>query len=259
MHSWSGPFRRDQRPLCVVEGREATLALDFGAKAARVKVFFGKNNDFDNGHVSVRQGKIYPDLAKFLSYFLSKGQTLNMATAKTVAHSLHLAFKGMDSGEVYDILMQQFLAAAARYDPDYTGKIRRIAECIDHELSKYKQIRAVDLNRYLEFDGDRHLRFFARHGFLQAVKGKDGRISGWVRSGLWPPPAEFFQDKPFGFARYVQTWFRYYLQQWIEKRLSELESKEGAYSYGLRGRKVPQGLRLRAGNIDGVLLREESE
>ena len=62
-----------------------------------------------------------------------------MDTAQSIARSLHLAFKGMDSGEVYDILMQQFLVAAAKYDPDYTKKIKLVAECIDHELSKYKQ------------------------------------------------------------------------------------------------------------------------
>jgi hypothetical protein len=30
--------------------------------------------------------------------------------------NFHLAFKGMDSGEVYDVLMEQFLMAVAKYD-----------------------------------------------------------------------------------------------------------------------------------------------
>jgi hypothetical protein len=182
-----------------------------------------------------------------------------METACSIARSLHLAFKGMDSGEVYDVLMQQFLMAAAKYDPDYTGKVKQIVECIDHELSRYKQVRVVDVNRHLEFDGDRHLRFLARRGFLTAVKGEDGKISGWVRSGQWPPPAGFFESGPVGFAHYVQTWFRYYLQQWIEKRQGELETKEGVYSYGLRGDRIPNLLGLRAGNGDGTFLREGSE
>jgi len=182
-----------------------------------------------------------------------------METAQWIARSLHLAFKGMDSGEVYDILMQQFLTAAAKYDPDYPKKIKRVAECIDHELSKCKQVRVIDANRHLEFDCDRHLRFLARKHFLQPVKEKNGKIAGWERTGFWPPPAGYFDVGPIGFAFYVQSWFRYYLQQWIEKRQSELETKEGVYSYGLRGGKVPKGYRLRAGNIDGVFLREESE
>ena len=87
----------------------------------------------------------------------------------------------------------------------YTRKVKRVVEIIDHELSKYKQIRVVDLNRHLEFDADRHLRLLDRRGFLSPVKAKNGRISGWVRSGSWLPPAAFFDLKPIGFAHYLQT------------------------------------------------------
>jgi hypothetical protein len=116
----------------------------------------------------------------------------------------------------------------------------------------------ADLNRYLEFDSDRYLRLLARRGFLVPVK-ENGKISGWVRSGSWPPPAEFFQSGPVGFAYFVSSWFRYYLQQWIEKRLSELESKEGVYSYGLSGNGMSPFNNLRAGNEDGTFIREGSE
>ena len=179
-------------------------------------MFPRKDNDFDHahlvmicrGHVPLWKG-MNSDSAKFLAYFCPKGKKLDLDTARSIARSMHLAFKGLDSGEVYDVLMQQFLMAAAKYDPDYTEKVKRVAGCIDHELSKYKQIRVVDLNRHLEFDSDRHLRFLARRGFLEPVKEKNGKISGWVRSGIWPPPAGFFEIKPIGFAYYVQTWFRY--------------------------------------------------
>ena len=208
------------------------------------------------GHVPQWQG-MNSDSAKFLAYFMHKNGKFNADTARSIARFLHLAFKEMDSGEVYDVLMQQFLTAAAKYDPDYTKKIKLVVESIEHE--KHKTIRVVDVNRHLEFDADRYLRVLARRGFLEAVKAKGGKISGWVRSGQWPPPVEFFQSGPIGFAYYVQTWFRYYLQQWIEKRQSELETKEGVYSYGLRGGKVPKGYSLRAGNIDGTFLHAESE
>jgi hypothetical protein len=134
------------------------------------------------GHVPLWRGVSNSDSAKFLAYFLPKGGKLDMNTARSIARSLHLAFIGMDSGEVYDVLMQQFLVAAARYDPDYTEKIRLLVECIKHELRKYKQVRVVDAGRHLEFDCDRHLRFLARRGFLTPVKGTNGKISGWVRS-----------------------------------------------------------------------------
>ena len=132
--------------------------------------------------------------------------------ARKTARMLHLAFKGMDSDEIYDVLMEQFLEAVARYDPDYTEKVRLVAECIDEKLSGSKQIRVVELERKLDFECDRYLRLLARRGFLAAVKDKTGRICGWERSGLWPPPAEFFQSGAIGLAYFVQTWFRYYLQ-----------------------------------------------
>lgn len=44
------------------------------------------------------------------------------------------------------------------------------------------------------------------------------------------PAAAFFEGTPIGVAYYVQRWFRYGLQEWIHKRMRELESKEGVYS-----------------------------
>lgn len=210
------------------------------------------------GHVPMWKG-MNSDSVKFLSYFRPKGKVLDLDTARTVARSLHLAFKGLDLGEVYDVLMEQFLQAAVRYDPDYAQKVKLVVEVIDREVSQSKQVRTVDANRRLDFDADRHLRFLARRGFLQAVKGKDGRICGWVRTSLWPPPAEFFESGPVGFAHYVQTWFRYYLQPWIEHRQAEIETKEGVYSFDFHGGVSLTGYHLRSGNQDGTFIRAGSE
>ena len=125
------------------------------------------------GHVPQWQG-MNSDSAKFLAYFMHKNGKFNADTARSIARFLHLAFKEMDSGEVYDVLMQQFLTAAAKYDPDYTKKIKLVVESIEHE--KHKTIRVVDVNRHLEFDADRYLRVLARRGFLEAVKAKGGKI-----------------------------------------------------------------------------------
>ena len=180
------------------------------------------------GHVPVwKGGAINSDVAAFMGYFLAKGRKLDLFSAREVATSLHLAFKGMDGAEVYDVLMATFLEAVAKYDPAYTEKVKRVVECIEHELSTRKQIHSGELRRHLDLDCDRHLRLLARRGFLAAVKGKDGKISGWVRTSLWPPPEEFFTSGAIGFAYYLQTWFRYYLQQWIERRFGELEAGEG--------------------------------
>jgi len=139
----------------------------------------------------------------------------------------------MDSGEVYDVLMEQFLGAVAKYDPAYTEKVKRVVEVINHELSKSKQIRTGELERYVGYDSHRYLRLLTRRGFLTSCKGKDGKVSAWIRSpGHWPPPAEFFESGAIGLAYYIQTWFRYYLQQWIEKRLSDREGKASRFLEG---------------------------
>ena len=164
------------------------------------------------GHVPIWKGEINSDTAEFLKYFLPKGTKLSLIPAKTAVSSLHLAFKGMEGEEVYDVLMQKFLEAVAKYDPDYTQKVKRVVECIDHELSTYKQIRSCDVGRHVDLDCDRYLRLLTRHGFLKTVKGKDGKVSGWIRSECWPPPVSFFKSGSIGLAYYLQTWFRYYLQ-----------------------------------------------
>jgi len=209
------------------------------------------------GHVPVwKGGVINSDASAFLGYFLGKGQKLDMVSARAIVTSLHLAFKGMDGAEVYDVLMATFLEAVAKYDPAYTEKVKRVVECIEHELLSRKQIHSGELRRHLDLDCDRYLRLLSRRGFLSAVKGKDGKISGWVRTGIWPPPEEFFTSGAIGFAYYVQTWFRYYLQQWIEGRLSELEAKDGVYNDTFLKGELRDKAGSRAGNNDGSFLRE---
>lgn len=155
--------------------------------------------------------------------------------------------------------MQKFLEAVSKYDPEYTTKVKEVVDRIDHEFPKYKQVRAVDINRHLDYDCDRYLRLLSRRGFLSAVKGKDGKIAGWERSPLWPPPVEFFQSGAIGFTYYVQTWFQYYLQQFIESRLREVEAREGVYSYGFINGQIGRGNYLRLGNVDGSFIKAGDE
>jgi len=48
----------------------------------------------------------------------------------------------------------------------------------------------------------------------------------------WPPSADFFagDGNVIGLTYYLQKWFRFHLQDWMEKRSRELESKDGVYS-----------------------------
>lgn len=50
------------------------------------------------------------------------------------------------------------------------------------------------------------------------------------QAAAWPPPAGYLAAGPVGFTYYVQTWFRYYFQQYLESAFHTLETKEGLYS-----------------------------
>lgn len=175
--------------------------------------------------------KVNRDVEPFIRYFLPKGEVLNRANMSKVVRHFHLAFKDMNTGEVYDILMEQ-LATLNGYDPEYKDKVKLAVEAIN-ELSKQQQFSAADVNRHLEFDCARHLRLLARSGFLEMVPGREEKgLSDYIRLAAWPPPGDFFEGPPIGVAYYVQRWFRYGLHEWINRRIRmcELESKEGVYS-----------------------------
>jgi len=99
-----------------------------------------------------------------------------------------------------------------------------------YELRHNEEITAPNLNAYLDFDSVRYLRLLCRRGFLVPVGEKGTKSGGYARSENWPPPASFFSSGPIGLTYYLQTWFRYYLAEWIDGRMSELEAREGVYS-----------------------------
>ena len=175
---------------------------------------------------------VNPDTAPFLKYFLPKGHELTRKNLQKVVKHFHLAFKGMELEEIYDVLMEQLVAAINGYDPCYKAKVKKVIEVIDHELSKRKQFRALDVRRRLGFDCDKHLRLLCRRGFLEVVPGREEEKGSCFQRLVWPPPVEFTEGDGdvIGLAYYLQKWFRFGLQEWISKRSRELESKEGVYS-----------------------------
>jgi hypothetical protein len=70
------------------------------------------------------------DVKPFLKYFLPRGQRATSSNLIKVAKGLHLAFKGMETDEIYDVLMQQLVAAAEKYDPEYKN-VTLIMEMIE--------------------------------------------------------------------------------------------------------------------------------
>ena len=110
--------------------------------------------------------------------------------------------------------MEQLIAAINGYDPAYKAKVKQVVETINRELSKRKQFRAADVQRYLEFDCDKHIRLLCRRGFLEVVPGEEREEGACFRRGVWPPPVEVLDrdGNVIGLAYYLQKWCRFHLQ-----------------------------------------------
>jgi len=109
---------------------------------------------------------INKDIKPFLLYFLPKGCALDWHTMNVIVKGFHLAFKGMETEEIYDILMEQLVATIKGYDPTYTDKVKLLVEAIEHGLSTRKQFSFADVNRHLDFDCNRYIRLLGRLGFV---------------------------------------------------------------------------------------------
>ncbi len=76
------------------------------------------------------------DTKRFVQYFMKKGVKFSRASVMLVCRSLHLAFKGMETEEIYDILMAQLLRAARKYDPFYSDKVGKVVTVLSQKKSK---------------------------------------------------------------------------------------------------------------------------
>ena len=148
------------------------------------------------------------------------------------------------AAEIYDILIEQLLRAIRKFDPEYKKKLKQIVEMIDDKFAGPKFTLAA-ANRHLGFDAVGHLRLLVGYQYLEGIgKGEYGRTAAW------PPAAEFFTGQPIGLTYCVQTWFRYYLEQWISSSMRQLESKEGVYSLDCRGEFGSGSSQQSSGNTD---------
>ena len=125
------------------------------------------------GHVPVWKGRINKDAKNFIWYFMPPGTAPNQASIGKAIRHLHLAFKSMETEEIYEVLMEQFLRAAAKYDPHYSDKVKEVVEVIENALSSSPFFCAVDVDRHLEFRCHRYLRLLCRRGFLTSPTGRE--------------------------------------------------------------------------------------
>jgi hypothetical protein len=143
------------------------------------------------GHVPVYKGRINRDARQFIRYFMSGASSNRSSIGKAIRH-LHLAFKGMQTEEIYDVLMEQFLRAAAKYDPNYTEKVKQVVEVIENALSGTREFRAADVDRHLEFNCHRFLRMLFRRGLLTSEKREGQKYAIYRRTQKWPLAKESF-------------------------------------------------------------------
>src|SRR5208283_1186928 len=135
--------------------------------------------------------------------------------------TLHLAFKKMTTEDIYDTLAFMLMRAARKYDPFYTDKVQKVCDVIA-ELPK--QFSRAELEKRVGFDCSWLLRMLVRKGFLASISEPQGKVHSYERAN-WPPPPAFFKSGPVGFTYVLQRWFRYYLKEFIDGRMSETEAR----------------------------------
>jgi len=116
--------------------------------------------------LSAAMTKNNQDIVKFIYFFMPKGTKINQRTVQIAIRHLHLGFKGLETEEIYDVLMSQLIRAIAKYDPKYTEKVKEVVDVIDEKLHSIKQIQLADVNQHVGFDSHRYLRLLCRRGYL---------------------------------------------------------------------------------------------
>jgi hypothetical protein len=172
-----------------------------------------------------RAGK---DAKELLRTLAPRGVAPSKALTDATCKTLHLAFKGQTTEDIYDTLVFCFVKAARQYDPYYADKTKQVCEVIG-ELPK--QFTIQQLEARVGFDCIGILRSLVRKGFLASAIGKK-KVVGYKRGPKWPAPVSFFESGPIGFVYVIQMWFRYYVKNHISEQLSELESNEGVLQLG---------------------------
>lgn len=168
------------------------------------------------------------DTRRFLTYFLPPDNKPTRAAFSKAAHHLHLAFPQQTSSDVYDILNTLLLRCVKKYDPDYNIKVQKVI----HQITKFKKKKYFtikDIEKKVSFDPIGPIRLLAkpskrREAYIKAVRGPSKQLLGYRIKKNWPPNKSVFINK-VGFVHVVQTWFRYYLQEYIDEQMKTLEAR----------------------------------
>lgn len=164
------------------------------------------------------------DTRRFLKYFLPAESSADKAAFAKVAKHLHLAFPQQTSTDIYDILNTLLLRCVKKYDPTYVDKVRTIVKIVNR-IKKRKYFTVDTIAEEVKFDPTGGVRLLARKAFIKAIRGSGKKLIGYKITKSWPPSKEFLSSGPVGFVYFVQTWFRYYLQEYIDDQMKTLEAR----------------------------------
>lgn len=173
------------------------------------------------------------DTHQFLRIYLKPGEAPTVANLGKVVRRLHLAFKGMPPEEIYDTLAGLMTEAITRWDPDYSEKIRKVIECIPSlEKENGGLIRANDVTEAVGFDAVRYCQRLAGYRYLEPAGRRMPRT--WKLGPAWPPKREFLESGTIGLTYVVSRWFRWLLQRFITRRMSQLEHAYDVLQLGVK-------------------------
>lgn len=179
------------------------------------------------------------DTRRFLKYFLPAGSEPTKQAFAKVAKHLHLAFPQQTGTDVYDILNTLLLRCVKKYDPKYVDKVKTLVKLIQRMKTKKECIKIASIAKKVKFDPVGSVRLLARKGYIKAVRGGAKKLIGYKITKEWPPSKEFLSSGPIGFVYFVQTWFRYYLQEHIDEQMKTLEARSWEKMLQLEHRTDP--------------------
>jgi hypothetical protein len=189
------------------------------------------------GHLPSINSSTGIEAIKFLNLLSSSGSksTKSSSAYGEICRTLHLAFKQCTTDDIYDSLLMCLMRAVKKYDPNYVEKLRKICDVIDIRCKgKHRRIGIVpeftaqDIASKVHTDVNSYLRKLVKRGHLKSIADSKKRVIGYRRDPKnWPPPPVLFKNGPVGFTYAVQTYFRFYLHEYITRQMRSIEAKEG--------------------------------
>jgi hypothetical protein len=188
------------------------------------------------GHLPPINSSAGMEAIKFLNLLSSIGKDKKSnAVYGEICRTLHLAFKQSSTDDIYDSLLMCLMRAVKKYDPRYVEKLRNVCEAIDSKCKgKHKKVGTVpeftayDIASKVGTDVNSYLRKLVKRGHLHSIADQKKKVIGYRRDAKnWPPSSVLFKNGPVGFTYAVQTYFRFYLHEYITRQMHSIESKEG--------------------------------